>query len=237
MGRIREFTNAEALFQSAAELILALALKLESGNPFTIALSGGSTPRGLYQRMASDGMKSQFPWPKMHFFLTDERWVPATDPQSNFRMAQETLLKPVEVAQGHIHPIHTSLGSPEASAREYEEKITHFFNTGPGEFPVFNLILLGLGTDGHTASLFSGDPATLEEKRLVMPALLNSELPRVTLTFPVINRAQNVVFLVCGAEKQAIFHKIFHQNPGPKPLPAQKVRPAAGELYWFVSRG
>ncbi len=253
---IRIFPSPEKLYEGAAEFIRGTVTRacLPVGRdcPFTMALSGGSTPAGLFRRMSSNTYRDQFRWNQMHFFWGDERWVPPTDSRSNFRMTQEALLDPAKIPAENIHPVPTSLASPAACAEKYEEELRRFFKgTVPAglpagrqgqppapasccPLPVFDLILLGLGEDGHTASLFPGDPACEEKTKWVTVARTNSSEPRITLTFPVLLAAKKILFLVSGKSKRDMVEKILRQKPGSEGFPASRIHSASGKVSWFL---
>ena len=194
---------------------------------FTVALSGGGTPRNFYRKLA--GYKGNLPWDKTHIFLVDERFVPQTDGDSNYRMIRETLLKDVPVPPGNVHPISTAGADPSRSAQRYERDLADFFGLAPGALPEFDLITLGIGKDGHTASLFP-DSALLADKKRLAGAVLQGPVnhDRITLTLPVLNNARNVIFLVTGKEKaRAVRETLEKRGPG---LPASLVRPAGRNL-------
>lgn len=203
-----------------------------------VALAGGSTPRSLYAALADEHrlFRVRIPWPDIHFFFGDERCVPKSHPDSNFRMADETLLARIPVPVGHVHRILTEGPDPVAVAKDYEDRLREAFHAPNPEVPRFDLVLLGLGTDGHTASLFPGSDALAETVRLAVatPGPLH---PRITLTLPVFNHARQVFFLVTGDAKQAVLRELL-QAPGPvAALPASLVRPDRGRVTWFVATG
>ena len=201
--------------------------------PMTAALSGGHTPVDLLRTLAQ--LREGYQWEKIHLFLVDERFVPPADEDSNYRMVRETLLDNVPIPEQNIHPVKTVGMSPEEAAFEYERELKRHFAVKQGEFPCFDLILLGLGEDGHTASLFPGNPAAAERERWVVavkPERARHE--RITLTLPVLNRARCVVFLVAGAGKaKALKGTVEKKDPG---LPAARVSPAEGSLLFLVDR-
>jgi 6-phosphogluconolactonase len=228
---IRIVNNAADLFQEAATEFVRLAAEaVRQRGRFRVALSGGSTPRGLYSLLASGDVPS-IPWDKIFFFWSDERHVPPVHPDSNYRMAWEAMLSKVPVPPNHIFRIHGEEKGAEVAARAYEETIRAAFAVKAGEIPRFDLILLGIGTEGHTASLFPGSPALQETKRLVVAnwvEKLNTD--RITFTYPLLNQAACVMFLVSGADKAEILEQILE---GPGDLPAQKVSPVNGRLLWI----
>jgi 6-phosphogluconolactonase len=203
---------------------------------FSVALSGGTTPRTLYELLAVEPWRSQAPWESTHVFWGDERRVPSTDPRSNYRMAREALLEHVPVPAGQIYRMHGEdlLGS---AVRDYEDKLWRYFRFGRGEWPRFDLILLGLGADGHTASIFPGTRAVSDLSSMV----LAFEVPqmaeeRITLTLPVINHAHHVLFLVAGDEKAHALASVLQGERRPSTYPAQAVRPVDGTLTWLVDQ-
>jgi 6-phosphogluconolactonase len=234
---LRKLTTPQDLFQAAAEEVLrAAAEAIARRGRFTIALSGGSTPRNLYTLIAANASAS-LPWDQMFFFWGDERHVPLNDPDSNYRMAKETLLSKVPIPPANIFPVPADNPDAAAAAQAYEDTLRKFFALAPGEFPRFDLILLGMGPDGHTASLFPETAALQEKSRLVVAnwveKLSNS---RITFTLPVLNAARCVAFLVSGADKAAVLHEVLEgKAPGEK-YPSKLVRPIEGKLIWFVDR-
>ncbi len=229
-GKLVICPDLEGLSREAARRLLeALAEQRITRTPFRIALSGGSTPRRLYELLASESIRSRIPWVRLHFFWGDERMVPHDSPQSNFRLAQDALLRHVPVPRQNIHPVPTQT-SPEEAAQRYEQELrAHFGRFGT---PVFDLVLLGLGADGHTASLFPGAAALAEKHRPVVAhrtGLKGSD--RVTLTLPVLNSSRRVFFLVSGESKAGALRAALTAGG---PLPAQQVSPDRGDLVWFV---
>lgn len=202
-----------------------------------VALAGGSTPKGLYQALAhTASLRARVPWAHVHFFWGDERCVPPDHADSNFRMAHEALLSSVPVAADHVHRIAGELDDASVAARLYESEILATLHPRE-QMPRIDLILLGLGTDGHTASLFPGTPALDERQRLcvdnVVPA---SGARRITLTLPLINAARTVMFVVSGPDKASIVRAVHHRPGGEGALPAQLVQPDGGELLWMLDR-
>ena len=232
-AKIFHFNNSAELIEEAAKCIAFLAKK--SAGKFSISLAGGTTPRGLYERMSAGDFAQNFSWRNAHFFWGDERFVPQTDSRSNFKMTRDALLSKVPVPAGNIHAVNTTLASPAAAADEYERQLKIFFKTPPGKFPVFDLVLLGLGEDGHTASLFPGDPALEITDRLAFPAKLETAEPRITLTYPVLNNAKNIIFLVSGETKNKILEEVLPGKTSKNIYPAQKIQPISGKLFWFIA--
>lgn len=236
---IRMFPSADGLAEAAAQELSAAARTAvaESGR-FTVALSGGSTPvrmfRLLARRSGPEG-DLELPWDRVHVFWGDERFVPPDHPDSNFRTARLELLSHVPIPEANVHRVRTEIGDAEAAAAAYETEISRHFRLPPGEVPCFDLVFLGLGPEGHTASLFPGTPALSETTRLVTSVWVSKlETYRITLTYPVINAAARVAFLVAGAEKAETLAKVIAGQGDPQELPALGVRPEQGRLYWFV---
>jgi len=199
---------------------------------FTVALSGGESPVGFYQRLAYS--KNLFPWSNTHIFLADERFVPFEHPDSNYGMIRKDLLSRISLPPQNVHPIRI-FQTAEISAEKYEEDLRVFFNPEKVGFPEFDLILLGIGEEGHTASLFPGDSALLETQRLTAAVHLDKEKhDRVTLTLAVINRARQVIFLVSGREKSEIIKEVLERPESN--LPASMVRPVKGELFFLLDK-
>jgi 6-phosphogluconolactonase len=201
---------------------------IEARDRCTIALAGGSTPKPLYESLAT----CDLPWEKIHIFWGDERYVPPEDPESNQRMAREAWLDPVDFPAANIHPIPTSAGDPATDAKQYEQQLQQFFQVPPGEFPPLDLILLGIGDDAHTASLFPQTQALKVSDSLVTVGNKDGH-PRITFTVPLINQAHCVIFLVSGAGKQDALGQIFASDADDFTYPARLVQPQ-GELWWLL---
>jgi 6-phosphogluconolactonase len=222
--------DLEAVSQAAAEHFVHLAQKQSS---FSVALAGGGTPRGVYELLATPPFSEQIPWGRVHVFWGDERCVPPDDPGSNYRMARETLLDRVPLPTDNIHRVHGEL-DPETAAQAYAAELRDFFGA---QWPVFDLILLGMGDDGHTASLFPGSDALREKTRPVVGVTAQYQdrpARRVTLTPPAINAARHVMFLVVGASKANALQAVLEGPYQPHRLPAQIVQPTDGHLVWLV---
>jgi 6-phosphogluconolactonase len=231
---IRILNTPAELFQAAATEIAMLASQaVESRGRFSIALSGGSTPKSLYALLAS-GSIPNLPWERIFFFFGDERFVPPNHPDSNYRMARETGLF-AKVPDNHVFRVQTEEKDADTAALQYEQTLQKFFGLQPGEFPRFDLVLLGLGPDGHTASLFPGTAALNEKSRLVVANWVEKfQTYRITFTLPVLNRAACDMFLVSGADKANMVREVLkNENAN---LPSQKVRPADGRLLWLLDR-
>jgi len=230
---VRVCRDAAALVDAAAQLFAGRSTEaVDARGVFHVALSGGSTPKGLYARLASGDVRPPVPWPQIEWWWGDERHVPPTDPQSNYRMAAETLLTHVPIVRSRVHRVGSEDPDAARAAHAYEQELVQTFALGPHERPRFDLILLGLGPDGHTASLFPGTAGLNERDRLFIandvPALHTT---RLTMTLPVLNNARLVVFLVAGAEKAAILRRVVS---GTEDLPARHVQPVDGELVWLA---
>jgi 6-phosphogluconolactonase len=217
---------------AAGEFVTLAGQALQAGSRFSVALAGGSTPRQLYTRLTA----SRLDWKKIHFFWGDERCLPPDHKDSNYRMAQEALLSHIPVPLENIHRIPGELPVKDA-AREYAEDLRRYFGSLT---PRFDLVLLGLGSDGHTASLFPGKPTVNETTRWVAAVVHDIPPPplvdRVTLTLPVLNAAAHVLFLVSGMEKAGILARVLQGPYQPDLLPAQGVRPIKGNLLWLVDQ-
>lgn len=234
------FDDKEALSRDAAHRFVFLAnQKTRAGDLFNVALAGGSTPEMLYGLLATLPFRDDIDWTKVHLFFGDERAVPPDHTDSNYRMADAALFAPLGLPAANIHPMPAELPDLDASARAYEAELrTHFGLSAADEAPRFDLILLGMGPDGHTASLFPHKPALQEKTRLVVATEpgLKPFVPRLTLTYPVLNQAENVLFLVAGADKAATLHRVLNGPADPQALPAQAVNPTEGSLVWLVDR-
>jgi 6-phosphogluconolactonase len=236
MSRIEVAESADALSHAVAEQFMRLATDaVRARGRCAVALSGGSTPKAVYRMLAGEPFRSQAPWDRIHVFWGDERHVPPDQPESNYRMASDALLSRVPVTDAQIHRMHGELADAERAARDYEDEIREFF--GRDRRPVFDLIHLGLGTDGHTASLFPGTPALDERQRLCVANWVGRlDVHRITLTLPVLNAARAVVFIVTGSEKPSIVRRVLQDRDGSAPLPAQLVQPTDGEVFWMLDR-
>jgi 6-phosphogluconolactonase len=233
--QVRVFASPEHLSRAAAERFCLIGSQaIRDRGRFTVALSGGSTPRGLNEELVRD-FSSQLSWQDVFFFWSDERHVPPTDSDSNYRMANETLLSRLPVPANHIFRVPAEMPDAGAAAQAYEQTMQDFFRTAAGWFPRFDLILLGMGPDGHTASLFPGTTA-LDEKQhwLVANWVEKFSTFRITFTYPLLNQAANVTFLVCGADKATLVERAL-KDPAAN-LPCQGVRPVDGELSWFLDQ-
>jgi 6-phosphogluconolactonase len=228
----RIFEGAEALARNVAEWLCELAQA--SSRPFSVCLSGGSTPRLMYEWLATPAIASRFPWPRVHWFWGDERFVPHDDPASNYRMAREALLSRVPIPSGNIHPIPTEGVSPEQAADAYEATLKRYHGSDilAADRPLFDVTLLGIGDNGHTASLFPGQPALRETLRWAVATIGVKSEPRITLTYPALDSSRDVAFLATGAGKRDM---VARARAGDREIPAGMVRPI-GRLHWFLDR-
>lgn len=232
---VRVTPTADDLAHVACEIIAAAATaSIGRRRFFRIALAGGSTPRAVYRLLADDPYMDFRRW---QIFWSDERCVPPTSPESNYRMAKETLLDRLAEPPALVFRM-AGEGDPDAAALAYERAVRELVPPNPaagtGETPRFDLILLGMGADGHTASLFPGSPALAEQARLVVATAAPTGQPRLTFTYPLINAARRVLILVSGAEKAATLRAVRTQPPDPNRYPVQGVNPVRGNLTWLV---
>ncbi len=235
--RVEVLPDPSTLAAEAAVHFAQLAQEtVAEGRRFAVALSGGSTPRAAYALLASPPLRDQVPWPKVHLFWGDERCVPPHDLQSNYRMAREALLDHIPIPENNVHRIRAER-RPEVAARAYEKEIRQFYHCPAPKIPRFDLVFLGLGTDGHTASLFPDTAALDETDRLAVANYVpQQDAWRVTLTFSVLNAASHVIFLVAGEGKAARVRDILGATTSTPRFPAQRIQPAAGVLTWLVDR-
>ncbi len=233
---IRLFDNRRELAAEAADLFLWLGQQaIAAEGAFCVALSGGSTPRSLYDELVKPSLGKQLDWEKVRFFFGDERCVPPDHPDSNFRLAQDHLFTPLKIPSEQVVRMEGEL-DPETAASRYEEALRARFGGEPRSRPRFHLILLGLGDDGHTASLFPGTPALSEAQRLVTVGRAPTGVgDRITFTVPLINEAAAVLFLVVGPAKAPAVHTILEPAAGSSaPLPASLITPRHGRVLWFL---
>jgi 6-phosphogluconolactonase len=231
---IRVFKDLESLSMAAAELFVELADQaIASHGRFSVALSGGNTPHRLYELLATAPFGDEIQWQDVHVFWGDERCVPADDPRSNARMAHQALLDHIPLPAGNIHAVQGDL-PPAQSAAQYEAEVRNFFK---GQPPIFDLILLGLGDNAHTASLFPHTPVLDEKERWVAEVYVaEQDMYRVTFTAPLINQAKQVVFLVSGAEKAHALQNVIEGAYQPQEYPAQLICPALAHPTWLVDK-
>ena len=234
--QVQVFGSPQELFRAAAEKFCSLGTSaIQDHGKFTVALSGGSTPRGLHQELVTH-FSSQLPWDKVFFFWGDERHVPPDSSDSNYRMANETLLSKLPIPPANIFRIPSELPDARQAAAKYEQMLLQFFKLNPDSFPRLDFILLGMGPDGHTASLFPGTAALQEKDHLVVGNWVEKlNTFRITFTYPVLDNAACVMFLVSGDEKAEMVRRAI-KDPSAN-LPCQKVRPDDGELLWYLDKG
>jgi 6-phosphogluconolactonase len=234
MSEVLVFSSVEALHETAAGFFVDAAVDaIRQRGAFVVALSGGTTPRSVYALLARDDRwRLRVRWDQVHFFWGDERHVPPDHPDSNFRMAREAMLDRLPVDPGKIWRIKGEYPDAARAADEYERDLRRLFAAG---LPRFDLVLLGMGPDGHTASLFPGTQALHEQHRLaVANRVLELGTVRITLTLPVLNEAAEVLFLVHGADKAVALEAVLEGPPRPLEFPAQSIKPRQGRVRWLV---
>jgi 6-phosphogluconolactonase len=231
IGHVEVFADPPSLARHAAEWMTTLALA--APDPFRVSLSGGSTPKALYELLASDEFVWRFPWQRVHWYWGDERFVPYDHPDSNYRMTREAMLAKAPIPPENINPTPTN-GDPDSAAARYERTLKAAYGASvfdPAR-PLFDITLLGLGTDGHTASLLPGE-AVLEERRRWVAAVSHGRPEvRITMTYPAIDSSRRVAFLVVGKDKAPVLGAI---RAGDRRLPSARVDPV-GDLVWFVDQ-
>lgn len=234
-GELRLFIaeNDSQLSETAAEF-LADRIEKSTGDCFTVAFSGGSTPRGLFQTLAREPYFSRIFWENLDIWWVDERCVSFDSPESNYGNARHDLIRKIPAGLDRIHPMPADQ-DPAKGAAAYEAALMRSFGTKKGEFPVFDLIFLGVGEDGHVASLFPGDDVLDEDKKLVAPVKGGTpRVDRLTMTLPVLNHARDIVFMVSGKQKADVVKAAV--NPSGPRLPVHMIRPHAGRITWIVDR-
>ena len=225
---IEVLPTAADLFHTAAEEFVSAGREaIGSLGRFTVALSGGSTPKALYSLLAAN--YASFAWNRVFLFFGDERHVPPTDPESNYRMVNEALLTKIAIPAENVFRVPAENPDAAAAAADYEAQLRRFFALKPREFPRFDLILLGMGPDGHTASLFPDSEALNEQTRLVVA----NWVAKFTFTLPVLNHAHEVMFMASGADKADMVQNVLEGKNTP-PLPSQRVQPTDGKLLWML---
>jgi 6-phosphogluconolactonase len=234
---LRIAVSAAALYRSAADEFVRLAVQAsQAQGRFCVVLAGGSTPKGLYALLASDTpLRDAMPWDRTHVFWGDERPVPPDHVDSNYRMAAATLLSKVPIPPQNVHRIRGEEADPHEAARAYEQELRSFFSLPGGAFPRFDLVLLGLGGDAHTASRFPRTVALDERDRLAVANRVDKlDTTRITLTVPVFNNARSVAFLVSGAEKAGALKAVMDGPEAPHDVPAQLIQLRDGKIVWLV---
>jgi 6-phosphogluconolactonase len=234
---LRIVDDLRGLSQAAAEEFVNQATgTVRANGRFTVALSGGSTPRSLFSLLATT-FRDQLPWDKMFFFWGDERHVPPDHPESNYRMAYEALLSKVPVPAENVFRVPAEIPDANQAAADYEQTLRKFFQVSPGAFPRFDLILLGMGPDGHTASLFPGTSALQEKSLLVVANWVEKfKVYRITFTLPVLNNAAVVTFLVGGADKAETVREVLEGTQPAELFPSKLIHPTNGRLMWMLDQ-
>jgi 6-phosphogluconolactonase len=238
--QVEVFPDIKALALAAAQRFALLARDaVEDHGVFSVALSGGSTPKALYELLATDEtIRAKIPWQKVHFFFGDERHVPPDHGESNFRMANEAMFQRLSTEQLHVHRILGELNSASEAAEQYEADLSEFFELRgllTQGLPRFDLILLGMGPDGHTASLFPNSSALVETTRWVVANWVDKfKTDRITMTFPVLNSAAEVILFVAGAEKAAVLAEVLSGAQGETNYPIQRISPRNGIKRWML---
>jgi 6-phosphogluconolactonase len=242
---IEVLATAPDVFHAAAEEFVRVArAAIGAQGRFTVALSGGSTPKALYSLLASN--YATFAWDRVFLFFGDERHVPPTDPESNYRMVDESLQSKIAIPATNVYRVRAENPDADAAAADYEKQLKGFFDLEAGfqngaqsgvhnkEFPRFDLILLGMGPDGHTASLFPDSEGLKEQSRLVIANWVEKfKTFRISFTFPVLNNAAEVLFLACGPDKADMLHQVL-EGKNATEFPSQRVQPSDGKLIWML---
>ncbi len=228
--------SPSALAADASEMFVRLAKEAtDEGRPFRVALSGGSTPKLLYGLLASDTFRHEVAWGRIEFFFGDERWVPPTSKDSNYKLANDNLFKPLHISPESIFPMLTEGMEPQEAAPQYEATLRRVFGLREGEMPKFDMIFLGMGDDGHTASLFPHTSALHEKSKLVVANYVDKlDTWRITLTAPVLNAGVEVLLMVGGEGKSAALREVLEGPYNPEEYPSQLLREASGHLTWLV---
>jgi 6-phosphogluconolactonase len=237
-SEIHVLPDAPALFRAAADRFVELTKgAVAARGRFTVALSGGSTPRGLFGDLVAS-KSDQLPWDKMFFFWGDERHVPPDHPDSNYRMANEALLSKVSVPAANIFRIPAEDSDASRAAASYEATLRNFFQLGQGQLPRFDLMMLGMGPDGHTASLFPQTKALAETSHLVVANWVEKlHTNRITMTAPVLNASREVEFLIAGQDKAEAVHEVLEGTGSPEIYPSKLVKPIDGKLVFMMDEG
>ncbi len=234
---IRILADGAAIARRAArEFIQAAVAAVQQKGSFAVALAGGSTPRALYSLLATDAaLRSQVPWDKIHLFFGDERHVGPDDRDSNFRMATEAMISKTPLKPEQVTRIKGEYPDAEQAAREYEQALREYFKLKDGEYPRFDLVLAGMGNEGHTLSLFPGTKALHADRRIVVRNWIGKlYTERITLTGPAASNAAQVIFMVTGADKAPALKAVLEGPYEPEQLPAQLLQPKNGKLLWLV---
>lgn len=235
---VKVFDNLEAISKYAADKFITIGNRsIKNSGRFSVALSGGSTPKPLYELLTANEYRSQIDWEKVYFFLGDERDVSPMSEKSNYKMVNETMLSNLPIPKTNIFRWHTEIINAPEVAESYQRTLIKFFNLSDGEFPKFDLILSGMGDDGHTASLFPFSDAITETKKLAVSNYVEKlDTKRLTFTFPVINNAANVIFLVSGKNKASALKQVLEGVANHEKFPSQCVELDNGNLIWLVDK-
>lgn len=226
-------TEDEVLEGLAKYFVDTAARSIADDGQFSVALSGGNSPKKLYELLASPKYRDKVEWQKVHFFFGDERYVPHTDPQSNYLMAKKAILQPLDLSYRQIFPVNTSV-SPEEAAARYTNDINLYF---AGFEPRFDLVLLGLGDNSHTASLFPHTPVLHDKSASIKEVFLkDQQVYRITMTAPLINLAHHIAYLVYGQGKAEAVHHVIEDQTNIEQYPAQLIKPVDGDLQWFMDK-
>ena len=238
VGKIVISSDKKDLFTRTAKLIVDAADEaIARSGRFALVLTGGSTPKGLYELLASDEWRSRIDWVKTHLFWGDERFVPSDDSQSNYGMAKKALIDHLRIPAENIHRVVTENTTPEICANTYAEDIRKFFGIGVGEFPAFDFVLNGMGSNRHVLSLFPGRPTIHEKKKLVVADYIPEvSMDRITMTAPLVNAAREVVMLVAGNDKAEALKDVLYGSRDVDLKPAQLIDPKSGNLTWMVDK-
>jgi 6-phosphogluconolactonase len=230
--------SIEGVARSAAQAFVRLSRQAAAvGAPFRVALSGGSTPKLLYQLLVSGEFRGEVPWDAVDFFFGDERWVPPTDPQSNYKLANDDLFVQLNIDPGSVFPMPTVGLTPEEAAAEYETTICEDFKIGQDAVPQFELIFLGMGDEGHTASLFPQSSVLHETEKLVAAAFVEKlNANRITFTPITLNAAREVILMIGGASKAPALKEVLEGDYNPDEYPAQILRNSLGHVTWLVDK-
>lgn len=233
---LQTFANLEELSRAAAARFTQLCREQTAGgDTFTAALSGGSTPQRLYEILGGAEFSDAIPWDSVHLFQVDERCVPPDHPESNYRRIREALLGRIPIPPANVHRIRAELPDPEDAARLYVQDLGRVVPVAAGEVPRLDLVFLGMGADGHTASLFPGSPALAERSKWACASFVEKlHVSRVTMTYPVLNAAREIIFLVAGPDKAEALRSVLEGPHEPERLPSQGIRLVDGRLKWYV---
>jgi 6-phosphogluconolactonase len=234
---VRVLPDGQAIAKRCAQRFVEIAIAgVREKGSFHVALAGGSTPKILYSLLVDDpALRSQVPWDKMHVFFGDERHVGPDDSQSNFCMARETMFSKSPLKPEQVSRIKGEFPAAEDAAKEYDQALRTYFKLSEGQFPRFDLVLLGMGSEGHTLSIFPGTKALRENRRIAVHNWVGKVLmDRITLTAPAVNNAANIIFMVTGADKAPALTAVLERFYEPDQLPAQLIQPLSGTLLWLV---